>query len=384
MKKEAIILCTILVGYFLCMNFIVIPYVPNLSTYIIKPLLWVLIAGFTYIFTKDKYVKIKDKNKVLQVCIIIILSYTIIYYLSGLYFGFIKTAYSRSLFSIFKNIYAFILIIILQEFVRYKILRYGNKNILLFIFVSIMFTTFEFNILTIMSSLTSGALIFEFIASKAIPSLCFNLFYSYLCCINNYKASIIFRVPVLLLSILIGIYPNLNWYIYGCIQIIFVACSYYTINHYISNNSSDIKLNKKYIIKKNRIKDYIAWCVFIIVIVTGIIFISGRMNYVPLAIMSNSMKPTFERGDTVIYKKVKDLSLLKKGDILVFGNDNKIICHRIKSISKNGKILSIVTKGDNLSSEDAFITTNEDIIGVSKYVIPYIGYPSVTLYELLK
>ncbi|MEG0799476.1 MAG: signal peptidase I, partial [Bacilli bacterium] len=192
------------------------------------------------------------------------------------------------------------------------------------------------------------------------------------------------RVPVLLLSILIGIYPNLNWYIYGCIQIIFVACSYYTINHYISNNSSDIKLNKKYIIKKNRIKDYIAWCVFIIVIVTGIIFISGRMNYVPLAIMSNSMKPTFERGDTVIYKKVKDLSLLKKGDILVFGNDNKIICHRIKSISKNGKILSIVTKGDNLSSEDAFITTNEDIIGVSKYVIPYIGYPSVTLYELLK
>ncbi|MEG0995159.1 MAG: hypothetical protein RSE91_04255, partial [Bacilli bacterium] len=323
MKKTISILLVLLIGYLLCMNFLVVPYYPNQSIYIIKPLLWLALAVFTYIFTKDKYVKVKDKNKVLQICIIIVMSYTIIYYLSGLYFGFIKTAYSRSLFSIIKNIYAFVLIIIAEEYVRYRILTYGKKNIILFIFVSLTFVLVEFNFSTLFSQLKTNAAIFEFVSSQLLPLICCNLFYSYLVMVNNYKASISFRVPVLLLSLIIGIFPDLNWYIYGCVQIIYTAISYYIIRYYLKKKNNDKEEAHKYATKNSRLYEYISWIGFILILMTLVMFISGNFKYVPIAIMSNSMDPIFERGDVLIYKKVTDFDNLKPGNILVFVNDNK-------------------------------------------------------------
>ncbi|MEG1288289.1 MAG: signal peptidase I [Bacilli bacterium] len=384
MKRNIFIICLLLVGYLVGMNLIVIPLYPDQSIYIVKPILWFLMAYFTFILTKDKYVKIKNKNKVLQVCIIIVLFYTIIYYLSGLYFGFIKSAYSSSFFSIIKNIYAFVLIIIAEEYVRYRLLTYGKKKTILFIFVSILFVIVEFNFTTMFAKFTSNAKIFEFVASQLIPLICLNLLYSYLVMVNNYKASIIFRIPTLLLTLVLGIYPDLNWYIYGCLQIIYTALSYYVVRRYLKTEADKEDEDRKNINKVKRNAEYVSWGVFVILMIALVLFISGNLKYVPIAIMSDSMKPVFQRGDVLIYKKVNDFDTLKVGDILVFQHEDKIVTHRIIRIKKEKDFIQINTKGDNLDNEDAFITTGKDIIGVKYSIIPFIGYPSVTLYELLK
>ncbi|MEG2311475.1 MAG: S26 family signal peptidase, partial [Bacilli bacterium] len=326
MKKTIIFLCFLLLGYLCLINLAVIPYFPGQYVYIIKPLCWIFLAFITYIITKDKYIKINKKDRILQACIIIVLIYLLLYYLSGLYLGFTESAYNHSFIDILKNLYAIVMVVILEEYVRYRILTYDKKNIFLLIFVTLSFVLVELNYLPIFTKLINNAEIFKFIFSELIPLICLNFLYSYLVIVNNYKASIIFRVPSLLLIIILGIYPTWNWYIFGCIQVIYAGVSYMIIKNYIrALDKTAAKLKaKKY--------TWVMWIVFIITLICLTLFVSGKFKNVPIAIMSNSMIPTFERGDLLIYEKITDEKELKVGKIMVFWYDDKIICHRIKKV----------------------------------------------------
>ena len=100
----------------------------------------------------------------------------------------------------------------------------------------------------------------------------------------------------------------------------------------------------------------------------------GLFNYQAIAILSNSMNPTFNRGDVVIYKKEQNIN---PGDIIVFKYDNKIIVHRVVGINEY-----YVTKGDANKSVDYLKIKDEDILGVYQFSLKYLGYPSIWLNEL--
>ena len=97
------------------------------------------------------------------------------------------------------------------------------------------------------------------------------------------------------------------------------------------------------------------------------------------------MEPYIAKGDAIVYERFKDSGEVKIGNILVFKKENKIIVHRIIDIvevNDNEKVY--YTKGDANSKEDGFPLTEDEILGVVKLRIKYIGIPSVTLGELLK
>ena len=100
----------------------------------------------------------------------------------------------------------------------------------------------------------------------------------------------------------------------------------------------------------------------------------GSFTYQPIAILSNSMNPTFKRGDVVIYKKEENII---PGNIIVFQYQNQIIVHRVVSINEY-----YVTKGDANNSIDYIKVQKEDIKGVYQFSLKYLGYPSIWLNEL--
>lgn len=102
-----------------------------------------------------------------------------------------------------------------------------------------------------------------------------------------------------------------------------------------------------------------------------------------IAVASNSMKPKYARGDAVIYDKV-NYQDLKIGDILAFNKEGTIITHRIIKIWKRGNDYYYTTKGDNNSGVDLFNPTNDNVLGVVKYRIKYIGYPTVLISEYFR
>lgn len=74
----------------------------------------------------------------------------------------------------------------------------------------------------------------------------------------------------------------------------------------------------------------------------------------------NSMYPHIKKGSLLTIKKV-DMSLLKKGDVVVFSGDNKFVAHRILKVASSQQVLLITTKGDSCKRKDA-------VFGVEKYI----------------
>ncbi|MFR3251942.1 MAG: signal peptidase I [Eisenbergiella sp.] len=76
-----------------------------------------------------------------------------------------------------------------------------------------------------------------------------------------------------------------------------------------------------------------------------------------------SMLPTLQENEKYEIDKAK-MDTLKVGDIIVFKDNNKIICHRIYKVfrMKSGNIF-FQTKGDNCIEPDTIVVTKDMIIG---------------------
>ena len=112
---------------------------------------------------------------------------------------------------------------------------------------------------------------------------------------------------------------------------------------------------------------------------------SGFFKYQALAIGSNSMKPKISKGDVIIVERVKknEISNIKKGDILVYTHDKRLIVHRVIKTLNLEKETVFITKGDNNNAKDSWFVKKEEITGVVKLRIKYAGMPTIALYELL-
>ena len=97
------------------------------------------------------------------------------------------------------------------------------------------------------------------------------------------------------------------------------------------------------------------WLLFIIVL--AMVVILGLKLVSPMVIVSDSMKPEFQRGDMIIVQSI--FLTPDVGDIITFSvkNRNIDISHRVISISNS----AIITKGDNNPRKDDYDTMQENI-----------------------
>ena len=95
------------------------------------------------------------------------------------------------------------------------------------------------------------------------------------------------------------------------------------------------------------------------------------------------MEPVYYRGDAVIIEKI-NAKEVKIGDILVFKVGSGIVTHRVVEISQEDGKMVFRTKGDNNKTEDTFDIDDSDVKGIVKYVVKYLGYPTIMFNELLE
>ena len=97
--------------------------------------------------------------------------------------------------------------------------------------------------------------------------------------------------------------------------------------------------------------------------------VSSIAGYTPMTVQSDSMAPTFEKGDLILIRKC-DTSALAEGDIITFHtiimNEYALNTHRIVKIDEQNGYRSYTTLGDNNSVADTHIIGDGDIVG--KYV----------------
>ena len=174
------------------------------------------------------------------------------------------------------------------------------------------------------------------------------------------------------------IYPDLDWFLNGVIGIIVPVIIYVMFKYDYDK--------KERLISRTRLKKQnpLIYIPTIIVIILFVSFMVGLFKYEPIAIISNSMTPIFYRGDVVVFEKIeiKELKKLNKDNIIVYGIDGQYVVHRIIDIEREGEKIFFQTKGDANNSPDLKWVSEEQVIGVYKFSIKYVGYPSVWLNEI--
>lgn len=98
---------------------------------------------------------------------------------------------------------------------------------------------------------------------------------------------------------------------------------------------------------------------------------TGQVHF--MAVSGGSMEPTITKDDIILALPV-NTEKLGIGDIISYkhlqGEQQIIITHRIVGITYEG----IKTKGDAYDVPDSYMVVPEDVIGVMKLKIPYVGF----------
>jgi len=85
---------------------------------------------------------------------------------------------------------------------------------------------------------------------------------------------------------------------------------------------------------------------------------AGEKHYIPIT--GRSMFPLIRNGDQVLV--AHGCAGIRRGDVIVFRHDGKLIAHRVVRISKNEAGHTFLTKGDNVLQFDPPLRANE-IVG---------------------
>ena len=114
---------------------------------------------------------------------------------------------------------------------------------------------------------------------------------------------------------------------------------------------------------------------------TLVAFMLGAFKCEPVTIVSNSMLPTYSRGDVIIYEKMSsdDLKKLEKNSIIVYRVENQMVAHRVVNVIQDNGTIKFQTKGDNNNGPDTDLVAINQVVGVYRLHLKYIGYPSVWL-----
>lgn len=348
--------------------------------YVVKPLTWLFIGVIAFIFFRNDAITNKKYKKEVDFCVVITtLVYFLIYFILGYIKGFAHNPYDQTISGIITNVWSFVPAVIVREYVRYYMINNcSQKKILLWAFlISLLFTFVDLNLFKFDSYFATTLTTIEFFMQTFIPSLITNLFLTYISYFSGFGAPVLYALLPQLIMYIIPILPDIDWATTSILTATVPFFSYVYINYQINKMDKTIRKGED---KTVGIK---GWLGMMLVIMLMICFGLGVFPFQPLVIGSNSMAPKIHKGDIVIIED-KDVKDVKKGDIIRYLLDGNYVVHRVVMINQdvNGKKI-FITKGDNNNNIDLYPVKEYQYTGVVRVTIPYLGYPTIVLRELL-
>lgn len=350
-------------------------FVPNIFNRKILACILFIFAIFTYKKIGKKVIESIYKKQV----IIIMISAGIIYlsgfYIIGIYFGFYKATIKFSIWAIINYIIPIGVLIISSEVLRNVFVEQKDKlsEILIFIALVIVDLLVYKNIYDI----DSVEMLLEVVGYVLFASISCNLLYNYVGKRFGNLPIIFYRLITVLYVYIIPIIPDVYVFFRTFLRMIYPYFIYLLLEFLYAK--SNISATAIYGRKKNII---IGGILFLLM--TGVIMlVSCQFKYGIIVIGSGSMTGTIDKGDSIIFEKY-DNTKLKTGQVIIFEKDGERIVHRIIEIKNVNGEKRYITKGDMNQKADENYITNDKIIGIYKFRIKKIGYPSLWLRDIFE
>ncbi len=310
------------------------------------------------------------KDHTLNMTILISTIYLILIYFIGNFTGYTKNE------NIIINSLYLILIIIFMELYRYNILNKCSKKTNQQYIITCIYILFE--ILVLSSYGINQYLPLPNVISLVLVATIKQGVLSYTSSKFGYHPCIVYSFITTLMPLAAPIYPDLGSYLNIIFTIIYSSIIMYNATRPIHKEDEE-KYNKN---QKGFI--YYFERALLVIIIFIIFLVSGNFKYSISAIASDSMYPELKRGDAIVLERVTDKNRdsIEKGMIVSFEENHQIITHRVLSIIEENGVEYLVTKGDNNPTKDVTNKKKDDIIGIVRFRIPLLGYPSVEISEI--
>lgn len=318
-----------------------------------------------------------QKDLLLSVSICI-LSYFFITYLSGIFVGFRKNIFHFNLDTLSTFLVSIVCIGIITEILRYLLLqRYKNKNwtIYLFYFFFVFIDILPQIVNSSFSNFESFLGTFGFII---LPIIFENILFCYLSLAVGYQSNILYKIIMRGYIYFIPLIPNYTDYLSSIIKIIFPILIFFILYQQFQDKR-EVKVQRP-----SKIQKFVIVPIsLLLIIIVGLV--SGYFQYFALTIGSMSMSPAVDKGDILIIEKTKNVSGIQEGNILAFNYDGKMIVHRvIKKITREDQSIYFETQGDYNETADNHLVSMDEVVGVARLKIKYLGLPTVWLNESFK
>ena len=207
-------------------------------------LLLLMIVYMLFGFEKDRHRYAKD---IILEIIIILISFFLIYYLTGVLIGFARNNNYLTIKSILNIILPIIIYILIKEFLRYQLLTKSSESKTLIIFGCIFFIIID-NIISFSAhTISFDKSTFLLIALSFLPSITENILCTYLGLKFGYKPGIIYLLVMSLYKYVLPIIPNPNEYLYSLIFLLLPLFVLIKIRNWARKDRTEALITDDYI-----------------------------------------------------------------------------------------------------------------------------------------
>lgn len=345
---------------------------------IVAAILLLPAAVLVVLFIKKRSILSINKAQVLMIMTVIALVYVMLYYLSGLKFGFVVNPYRLSVGIFFKYILPISAIIACTEIIRAVIMAQSGRLSKVFCYFSCVVA--DMLIVSNISGVTSFNRFMDLIAGALFPAIVANLLYHYLSKRYGMYPNLVFRALTTLHLYVFSVRSGISETLFNFFKLIlpiaiylFIDALYEKKRKYALGNTSRVA----------RIASGILTAVVLIVMTGTVMLVSNQFKYGSLVIATESMTGELNKGDVAIFESY-DNRPIQEGQVIVFEKGKSMIVHRVVDIEIINGVTRYYTKGDANEDNDKGHILDSDIVGIVHYKLPYLGYPTIWIRSLFK
>lgn len=378
--RDWIIVFSVVLFVYLLLN-IAMPkiYSGLLATYLIRPMVWLILAFYIYRLPKYKGIaKPHQRSLLIKIAIGIAAFQIYLSIITGLLDKFGKNPNSFAIIWIIVNIFFVFSTLAGMELSRAwlinRLARRKKTSALLPFAIALFYTLtcIPLNKFSNVYSSLQGAT--KFIGSDFIPQFMEHLMASYLALWGGSLPALAYRGVIQVFIWFSPVLPDLNWAMKAFSGTVVPIIGIVAAQHFLKLSSSRGKGGNSESILRTTI-----YCT---ITVMAIWFAAGAFPVRPTVIISGSMRPTIDVGDIAIVGKVNP-EILKIGDIIQFKTSERPIptLHRIIEVKMEEKESIFITQGDANNAPDDPVKP-EQVVGKVIFTVPKAGWATITVREL--
>ena len=336
------------------------------------------LAALMPLFVKKRSILSISKEQVLLIMAVIALLYVMLYYVSGIHFGFYKNPYRLTLPNFFKFFLPIAAIILFTEIIRHVSVAQNDK--LSFVLSWLACVVADMLINSNIPAVTSFNRFMDLVAGALLPALLANSLYHYLSRRYGMYPNLAFRAITVLHAYLLPITSGISDSLLNFLRMLLPIAIYLFIDTLFEKKR---RYALKQVSRAARAMTTAVTTLVLILMLSFVMLISNQFRFGAFVIATESMTGELNKGDIALYERYDD-QFIAEGQVIVFEQSKSMIIHRVVDIQVINGTTRYYTKGDANEDLDTGYITQADIVGLVDHKLPFLGFPTLWMRSLFR